>query len=181
MYKKIKNFGENCWENRSIFRSFLIMFLIWFIVGCIIVTKQNNWKRMFTYPESNYQVVQKEAERMIKSHNFETNFELNITSYNNISHSLTFELRGDSNTSLTVTVTNYMQENEEVSYKRLYKSPTSHIFFQLLAIFLIIVFLALLSSFVILIGISIVWCVAFVIHKILEHSKNKKDTSNTIT
>lgn len=180
MYKKIKNFAENCWENSSLFRLFLIMFILWFIVGCIITTKQNKWETMFTYPESDYQVVQKEAERMIKTHDFETNLELNITSYSNTTHSLSFELRGKENSCLTVTVSNYMQENEEVSYKRFSKSPTSFILMELLAILLVIVLFALLSGLVILICISIVWFVAFVIHKILEHSKNKKDTSDNV-
>lgn len=180
MYKKIKNFAENCWENRSLFRLFLIMFLFWFVVGCILTTNQNKWETMFTYPENDYQIVQEEANRMIKTHDFETDFELNITNYSNTNHSLSFELRGNGSSLLTVTVTNYMQENEEISYKRFTKSPTSHIFMEILAIILVIFLFALLSGLVILICISIVWFVAFVIHKILEHSKNKKDTSDNL-
>lgn len=175
MYKKIKNFAENCWENKSMFRMFLVAFAFWFIVACVLTTVQHKWTDMFTYPEESYVDVQEEAARIVSSHSFETDYELQITHYSNTDHSLSFELRGgDDNTYITVRVSNYDMENEEVSYKRFSASPTSHIFMELLAIVLVIAFFSLATEFAILILITFLWFTSFVIFKIAENSKQKK-------
>lgn len=177
MYKKIKDFAENCWENRSIFRIFLVAFVFWFIVGCVITTVQNDWSTIFTYPEYDYQEIKEEADRIISNRDFETSYSLQITNYSNTEHSLSFDLRGKSNTLLTVNVKNYGLENEEISYKRFTKGPTSHILKELFAIILVMVMMALLSLFAILIATTIIWFIAFVIHKIVEHKQSKNGTA----
>lgn len=173
MYNKIKNFAESCWENRIMFRIFLICFIFWGIVTCVIATVQGNWNTMFIYPEEEYAEIQAEADRIISSHNFETSYELQITNYSNINHNLSFDIRGSNSSLLTVKVSNYGLENEEISYSRFTKSPTTHILLQLLAVILLIVLFAMVSGLAILIIISIIWFVAFIIHKIIECSNNK--------
>lgn len=175
MYSKIKNFAENCWENRIMFRIFLVAFVFWFIVGCIIAAVQGNWETMFVYPEDDYVKLQNEADRIIISHSFDTSYELQITNYSNRDHCLSFDLRGDNSALLTVTVKNYGVENEEITYKRFAKSPISYSALQILAILLVIALFALLSLFAILIMISIIWFVSFLIHKIIEHSDKKSN------
>lgn len=173
MYSKIKNFAENCWENRIMLRIFLICFVLWGIVTCVIATVQGNWDNMFVYPEEEYAEIQIEADRIISNKSFETSYELQITNYSNRDHSLSFDIRGSNNSLLTVNVSNYGLENEEVSYKRFTKSPTTHILLELLAVILLIVLLALVSMLAILIMISIIWLIAFIIHKIIEYSSKK--------
>lgn len=174
MYNKIKNFAENSWENKSMFRIFLVTFVIWFVVACAITTVQNDWSTLFTYPEDDYEAVKAEAERIISSKSFDTPYLLEITNYSNTYNTLSFELRSDNNTLITVKVSNYGLENEEVSYTRFTKNPVTHVLKKLLAIVLVIVLMALFSMIVILILISLVWLIAFIIHKIVEHRQQKK-------
>ncbi len=173
MYSKIKNFAESCWENRIMFRGFMILFIFWSIVTCVIISIQGSWDTMFIYPEEEYVEIQTEADKIILSHNFETSYDLQITNYSNSEHCLSFDIRGSNNSLLTVKVTNYGLENEEVSYKRFTKSPTTHILLKLLAIILLIVLLSILSGFGILIIISLIWFVSFIIHKIVENLNKK--------
>ena len=174
MYNKIKKFSENCWENKSLFRIFLVMFVFWFIVVCSFITLQDKWSTMFTYPENDYKAVKAEAERIISSKSFDTTYFLEITHYSNTYNTLSFELSDENNTSITVNVNNYGLENEEVSYTRFSKNPTTHVLKELLAIVLLIVLITLFSMIVILVLISVVWLIAFIIHKIVEHNQQKK-------
>lgn len=174
MYNKIKKFAENSWENKSLFRIFLVMFVFWFVVTCAIITVRGGWSTMFTYPEDDYKAVKAEAERIISSKSFDTTYFLEITHYSNTYNTLSFELSNENNTSITVNVNNYGLENEEISYTRFSKSPTTHVLKQLLAIVLLVVLIALFSMIVILVLISLAWLIAFIIHKIIEHNQQKK-------
>lgn len=174
MYNKIKKFARNCWENKSMFRIFLVMFVFWFVVACAITTVQDGWSTMFTYPEDDYKAVKAEADRIISSKSFDTTYFLEITHYSNTYNTLSFELSNENNTSITVKVNNYGLENEEVSYTRFSKNPVTHVLKRLLAIVLVIVLMALFSMIVILILISLVWLIAFIIHKIVERRQQKK-------
>ncbi len=175
MYSKIKNFSECCWENYGLLRIFLITFAFWTITTCVIATVQGTWDTMFVYPEEEYTEIQTEADRIISNKSFETTYELQITNYSNRDHSLSFDIRGSNNSLLTVNVSNYGLENEEVSYKRFTKTPTTHILLELLAVILLIVLLAFVSMLAILIMISFIWFIAFIIHKIIEFSNNSKN------
>lgn len=172
MYNKIKNFSKKCWDDMNMLRITAVTCILWIIATFVLITVQKNWDSMFIYPDEDYKVIQKEANRIITTHNFDTSYQLTITNYSNVYHSLSFELRNDSGTMLTAFVDNYGLENQSISYKRMDNNPITHILKNIFILLLLVpIFLGVISTYAILIVISIFWLIAFIIHKIINAIK----------
>lgn len=176
MYNKIKNFSEACWKDRNMFRIFVVACLLWFVATCAFITVNKTWGSLFIYPEQDYKVIQEEADRIISTHDFDTAYQLTITNYSNVYHSLSFELcSNESGAKLTARVKNYGLESEKISYKRMDKTHLTQILKSIFLLMILLpIFLGIFSMYAILIIILIIQFISFIIYKIANVIKPEK-------
>lgn len=92
-------------------RNFFIVFII-----TLLVLAFADYDMFFVYPEENYQFLEAEANRMISSNDFNTEYELELK-YNNQSNSIEFQLDGYS-IYVRANVNNYGESNQDITIQR---------------------------------------------------------------
>lgn len=175
MYEKIRKIGNYIWDNyctKNYFKCVLILSIALIFCVCVVITYNNGWS-YFSYPEKQYSLLEEEANRLTLNHNFDTSYRYTITTYDSETKRLEFDLYSK-NTSITITVDNYNTKDEFVDITR----PQSNAFlYSLTNIFLLIIILPIyvigLLSTLIFIAYSLFWLIAYILHIIIQHFKNK--------
>lgn len=137
MYDKICDIWRKLWSFKGCFMSFLffffVIFLLWFAPKLVV---DNGWERLTHYPEDSYKNLEKEANYIIESKDFDTDYNLHIQTYNNFTNYLCFDLSDDSAT-VTVEVENYGEPKEVIDITRDFPSASSFLWSHCLAIFVL--------------------------------------------
>ena len=97
MYDKICDILRKLWSFKGCFISFFFFFFVIFILW--VVPKlmiDNGWERLTRYSEDSYKNLEKEANYMIESKDFDTDYNLHIQTYDNVTNYLCFDLSEDS-------------------------------------------------------------------------------------
>lgn len=133
MYKKVENVLEKLSKPKFVVRFLLFFFVIYFALLCINVTLGDRWKNITAYPEEDYQLLESEAWKIVKSGNFEeTNCPYEITYYNSTTHKIYFDLSYNTAT-VTVGVEDF-RVSDSVSVKRSCSNKTVFVFGQVLSL-----------------------------------------------
>ena len=132
-------------------------------IFCTYITINNKWENLFKYPEDVYQSLEADVPNAIQ--NFESDYNLTITHYDNQTNYLALKLSSDSS-SLTIYVYNYKQNNQEIETKRDKNYP-----FQILLVNIFSLFI--LSLLLSLIEILIILLISFIILLIFRIISNK--------
>ena len=135
MYDKICDILRKFWSFKGCFISFLFFFFVIFILW--VVPKlmiDNGSERLTRYSEDSYKNLEKEANYMIESKDFDTDYNLHIQTYDNVTNYLCFDLSEDS-AAVTAEVDNYGEPKEVINITRNFQSASSLLWNTYLAIF----------------------------------------------
>ena len=105
IYKKINNVIAKILQGKFLLVYFFVLFIIFLTIFCIKLTKDNNWEKVLTYPETSYTNLEEEAKRIAETHNFESKYKFKNIQYDYESKTLSFKLYDDS-AILTVNIYN---------------------------------------------------------------------------
>lgn len=169
MKEKVNEFCEKLFKKEICMRISIYLSILFFSIMCFFAWKNDD----FYYPEKEYQILEKEAIRLIEEDVFsldvETEYECIIDYYNMQSHKLSFKLR-DSDykiyqkrrtdnkylqepaLDITVNVADYKAVNKDIQIIRWEKSAIHHIISEIL----VLIFCPVMLSLIILIVILIV-------------------------
>lgn len=172
MYEKVKKFREFVSKGSTQLIiasiSIAIFMLFW------VCTDTNSFLELFRYPVEAYQSLEKEADTLVESNSFETNYDLVITNYDFNDNTLLMELSSNSSTKLNIEITNYGRSNQEYSRSREYNSSTSYVLNNVVSLISLCIFIACCVVLFILILATILQFITFIIHKVVKVIKNRK-------
>lgn len=164
MYKKICTLWHKFWT----LKGHIIVFIFFYVIGLSLMiaipTANNRWEKLMSYPETNYQELEDEASRIIKSNNFDTDYRLHIQNYNNVTNYLCFDLSDDS-ASVTATVENYKKDNQVSNIERMYESSRELFASNLLGIFGFPLLFSLLAFSILMLVFSLFMFLARILEK----------------
>lgn len=177
MYEKIKEIGDSLdIINLKFFKRSLILGGVIIFYLCIYITYTNKWY-FFNYPEEEYQSLEEEASRLASNHTFDTEYHYKITNYDSESKVLIFDLTDETPTNIvtvTVTIDNYNDKDESIDIER----ETNNTFFYIPKQILVFILLPIVTAFMLVLGIYILyyifWFIAYILHTSIQHFKNKK-------
>ena len=81
MYEKLLNLKNALKKDCIRTKIFLVLYALALLLTTLFLSSHNDLRSWFCYPENSYQVLEEEAETLIKNKSFETNYDLKITSY----------------------------------------------------------------------------------------------------
>lgn len=165
MLEKIYNFFDKFNDIKTLFKLLSIITTIFFIILCTIISKKNMWKDFIKYPETEYLNLEEEATRIIHTKNFESEYNLVITKYDNRTNYLSMELSNNSTESIIVNVNDFGKVDEEIILKRNRESIEENTLVNVLILF----------SFSLILGCLIILPIVFIdlILYIIIHYKKK--------
>lgn len=170
MYEKVKKFRVFVFKDSTlgiIAGVFTISFILF-----LVFTQFDMFHDMFHYPEETYQILEEEADILIKNNSFETNYDLAITNYDFKDKNLTMKL-SSSSAILNININNYGQSNQEYNRYREHNSATPYILGNAFGIFVLTVSVFALAVLITLISASALQLIAFIIHKIIKLVRKK--------
>lgn len=169
MYDKACNIWRKLWSFKGCFISFLffffVIFMLWFVPKFMI---DNGWERLTRYSEDSYKNLEKEANYMIESKDFDTDYNLHIQTYNNVTNYLCFDLSDDSAT-VTAEVDNYGKPKEVINITRDFQSASSLFWSSCGAIFVLCYAFSLFALIILLAISCLLRFLAWIIHLALMH------------
>ena len=172
MYEKIKKLREFICKGSTQTIIGLIFTVIFILVELCSFASNGTLDDIFSYPEEIYQSLEEEADILIRTKSFETNYELVITNYNLNNGTLTMELSSGS-TKLDIKVTNYRESNQKYETDREYDSAKSYILTNTFFILLIAIVSSAIILLIILSLVTAIQFVAFIIDKIIKLVKRQ--------
>lgn len=95
-----------------------------------------NLEKVLCYHEDEYEMIEKEAERMVLNKDFETEYKLNIISLDEVEKTLSMKLYNDL-ASVEVRADNYGEDNVVIEYDRDYNNQNEKILYYVRSIFVI--------------------------------------------
>ena len=155
-----------------------ILIIVFFILGSIAIDT-TNWLDGFSYPKEELQSLTEEANRIIETKDFNSEYKLTTTetTYPDKTIKLKIYLVGDSS-SVTAIVENW--ETPKQSKPDIELSPRNNIVNCISNFFLILAPTVLISGVIVVIGLIIfglLYIISFVIYKFKESSKSKKPSA----
>ena len=174
MYEKMKNAKE--WLDAFFNELIVTLLIVVFVVLGIIATNTTNWLDGFSYPKEELQILTEEANRIIETKDFNSEYELTITetTYPDKTTQLKIKLVGESS-SVTATVENW--ETAKQSEPDIEHSPLNFITNCIGNIFLILGPTVLISAAVLIIGLIIFGLLYFISFVLKESKKSKKPSA----
>ena len=109
MFNKLKAFISNFRDNKFFFKTSLLIGFLFLIYTIINISVYKHWD-MFNYPTKKYQILEKEANRLISSHSLNSELKTETT-YNSKSNTMKVVLEYK-NESVTLIFYNYNEKNE---------------------------------------------------------------------
>lgn len=174
IYKKINNVIAKILQGKFLLVYFFVLFIIFLTILCFKLTKDNNWEKVLTYPETSYTNLEEEAKRIAETHNFESKYKFKNIQYDYESKTLSFKLYDDSAT-LTVNIYNYKLENQSVDTIRTETSKLQHIFINIFALIAFGVLFPTVIIWWLTMGLaSLIAFITFSIEKINNNRKKSK-------
>ena len=141
--EKLKNFIEKITDFFLNVKNIVIIYLVLQIILssiCIIFiynTNDKSWEKVFYYPETEYQEIEKEAKRMAETKDFETKYKCTKNIQDNIANTLTFEIKGENGESVQVIIKNYGNDDEIITIERSTKTARGKVW-QCIAEFILV-------------------------------------------
>ena len=177
MYQKMKNAKEwlECFFNSLV----AIVLIVVFCILAIININTTNWLDGFKYPKEELQILTEEANRIIETKDFNSEYKLTTTetTYPDKTIELKIELIGESS-SIIATVENW--ENSKQSKPDIELSPRNNIANCISNLFLILAPTVLISGEVIVIGLIIfglLYFISFILYQFKKPDKSKKPSA----
>ena len=168
MYEKVKKFRNFVCKDSTQLKIAAI-----FAVIFILVLAYNDFlDGRFCYPEETYQCLEEEAEILVKTNSFETNYDLVVTNYDFKSKTLSMEL-SSSPAKLNIKFNNYGESNQEYYIYREDNSAVLYILGNISGILILSVFTSTIGVLIILILATMIQLIAFIIHKIIRLIRKK--------
>lgn len=166
MYDKICDIWRKLWSLKGCFMSFLffffVIFIFWFAPKLIA---DNGWERLTHYSEDSYKNLEEEANYIIESKDFDTDYNLQIQTYNNFTNYLCFDLSDDS-AAVTVEIENYGEPKEVIDITRDFQSASSLLWSNCLAIFVLCLAFSLFALIILLVISCLLRFLACLAHEI---------------
>lgn len=170
MYEKVKNLRKFVCKGSSQ-RIIAVSCAVMFIINLALQDTEEFFS-LFRYPEATYQNLEKEADILVRTNSFETNYELTITNYNFKEKTLSMQL-SSSDAELDIIIENYGQQNQTYTRSRDINSAISQVLIATLSLLFVTLFMTALGVLAILLLASILQLIAFIIHKIIKFIKTK--------
>lgn len=170
MYEKVKKLKKFVCKDSSQ-RIIAILFATIFIIS-FVYTDTDAFFDIFCYPEETYQILEKEADVLVKTNSFETNYDLVVTNYDFHDKTLSMEL-SSSLAQLNITIKNYGQSDQEYYRSRAYDSAVPYILWNVFGLLLLTTLVCSLGVLIVLILANVIQFIAFIIHKIIKVARKK--------
>lgn len=170
MYKKYQNTLDNLKKVKPMLIIAIVLTLVNLCFICSKITIQDQWEVLSYYPENAYESLETEAYTMIKNKNFETDYHLVITDYDNYSNDLYFKLSDEQEpATITIFVNDYTSDNPKIDIERSSKSARSVLNSNSLLLFyyipLVLTFVEMIALWILLTVIDFIF---FIIDKLVK-------------
>ena len=165
MYEKMKNFTKNFLKPKFWGTIIGVIALLLFILGSTFILK---YDLIDYYPESDYQILETEVERMIAENDFTSTYNLTINYYNSKTNSLEFSL-GHGLATTNTNISNLGQENQTVETNRTDSTKTKFAIKRTTGFLLVYIgFASLIYLLIIGVLYQILLLIVYCLHKIKQ-------------
>lgn len=174
--EKAKNIISKCAKSKRLGIGICIVI---FVISCIYLVADIGYTELFYYPEEEYQLLEDEARLILEKNDLETEYELEITSYNNKTNELSFDLK-TKNATVSISVNNYLKDNQVITVERGSDSQLHQIAGNIIAIVVISAMFACIIYVIVLVVLGIIYVLLIILSFILKvllriASKNKEE------
>lgn len=145
MYEKIYKFEEKYWNDTKFFMKCLGIFCL---ISLAIVILVYYFTNSFYYPENEYAILEKEANRIVETQDYTTEYKCVNPYFDSKTRDLKFLLEDDEKNVISVSVKNYRLQNQETNTYRPNGKRNKYMFFLVYIPFYIIIYCVGISMLV---------------------------------
>ena len=162
MIKKLHKLADKILDIEYFWLIVLKIAAVFLVISCIFITAKDAWGLFFTYSESSYLELEEEARRIVTEQDYNSKYELEITNYNNQTHTMSFKLSDDSSNYVTVDIDDIENKDTKYSIERNFKSKFRYIAGSIVCLPLINILFALIVMVIFLLSYWIILFITFI-------------------